>query len=94
MLAASASGTEPGTPLPGGRTLPLNADPVSNYVLANYNGPTLIDFRGTLDSNGKASATLDVSSVPLSPGTILHFAYTTESPTDLQSNPVAVEVIP
>jgi hypothetical protein len=93
FLLGSASGTEPGTPLPGGGTLPLNADGVSNYIRANYNGSTLIDFRGTLNPNGKATATLDVPSVPFPVGTILHFAYTTESPPDFQSNPVAVEVI-
>jgi hypothetical protein len=94
FLLGSASGTEPGTTLPGGGTLPLNADKVSKYILANYNGPTLLDFRDTLDANGRATATLDVSSVPLPAGTILHFGYTTENPPDFQSNPVAVEVIP
>jgi len=94
FLLGSASGTEPGELLPGGGTLPLNADKVSDYIQANYNGPTLLDFRGALDANGRATSTLDVSSVPFQAGTVLYFAYTTENPPDFQSNPVAVEVIP
>jgi aminopeptidase YwaD len=94
FLLASASGTEPGRPLPGGGTLPLNMDKVSRYVLDNYNGPMLIDFQGTFDAEGRATATLDVSSLPLPAGTVLNFAYTTQVPPDFQSNPVAVEVIP
>ena len=92
FLLGTASGTEPGTLLPGGATLPLNRDPVFNYIRANYNNAMLSNFRGTLDASGEAAATLSVPFVSFPVGTILHFAYTLERPFDYQSNAAAVEI--
>jgi len=93
FLLASASGTQPGTTLPGGATLPLNRDMVTDYIVRNYNSGMLIHFRGLLDGSGEAQARLAVPFVPLTAGSILHFAYTTENPYDFQSNAAAVEVL-
>ena len=76
----------------GGATLPLNRDPVFNYIRANYNNAMLSNFRGTLDASGEAAATLSVPFVSFPVGTILHFAYTLERPFDYQSNAAAVEI--
>ena len=94
FLLGSASGTSPGTVLPGGAVLPLNRDFVFDYILAHYNSAMLQDFRGTLDAAGEATALLRTGSAPLGVGTILNFAYTTESPYGFQSNPVPVEITP
>jgi hypothetical protein len=48
------SGTTPGTPLPGGLTLPLNNDRYLEYTTAFVNGPILQNSQGTLDANGRA----------------------------------------
>lgn len=93
FLLASASGTEPGTLLPGGAVLPLNRDMVLDYVLSHYNGAMLIQFRGFLDGSGEAQARFNAPWIPLPAGSILHFAYTTEMPYDFQSNAAAVEVL-
>jgi len=95
LLAASKSGTAPGTNLPGGATIPLNRDAVTDYVLAHLNNWAFVDFWGTLDSSGEATATLNWP-YPLSMavGTILNFAYTTANPYDFQSNPVGIAVVP
>lgn len=95
LLAASKSGTTPGTILPGGATIPLNRDTVTDYVLAHLNNWAFVDFWGALDNNGQATATLNWP-YPLSMavGTILNFAYITANPYDFQSNPVGVAVVP
>jgi len=96
FMLGSMTGTYPGVVLPGGSILPLNMDPFFNYVLDYFNYSNLTNFRGWFDHNGKATAILDTqgSSVPLSVGTILNFAFTTEDPYDFQSNPVEIEIVP
>ena len=94
FLAGSATGTS-GIGLPGGGVLPLTWDNVTNYILNNYNNAMLVNFRGQLDPNGYAKATLEKSGpFPMAAGRTLFFAYTTENPYDLQSNPVGVVVVP
>jgi parallel beta-helix repeat protein len=97
LLLASASGTSPGTPLPGGMvTLPLNWDILTSYVMLYLNSPAFMDFMGALDGEGMGYAQFD-SLVPLSPayaGLTLSFAYALNTPWDAVSNPMNVEVIP
>lgn len=94
FLLASGSGIEPGMPVPGGGVLPLNRDRVTEYIFRNDGNPVFAGFRGTFDSQGTATATLDPHSVPFQVGQTLYFAYTTEAPFDLQSNPVSIEIVP
>jgi len=97
ILAASGSGTEPGTRLPGNLvTLPLNRDGITDRVLAAANGPSLVRFQGQLDGNGRATPIFD-SLGPLSAslaGTVVHFAYALSNPWDYASEAVAVEILP
>ncbi|KAA3605467.1 MAG: hypothetical protein DWQ01_19285 [Planctomycetota bacterium] len=96
-LLASMSGTEPGTPLPGGQsTLPLNHDALGDWFLANLNGPALQNFAGNLDASGGAAATLDTLG-PLAPsyiGQTVHFAFALRNPWDFASNPMALLILP
>jgi hypothetical protein len=101
ILLGSASGTEPGIPLPGGMvTLPLVWDQFTDLVLAMGNTLVFQQFRGSLDSMGQSTATLD-SGGALPPGLVglkLYFAYTLYSPPwnycDFVSNPVMIEIVP
>ncbi len=94
FLLGTKSGTEPGTTLPGGNTLPLNNDVVLQYIVSHYNNAIFPNFRGTLDAGGGAAAAFNApASLPLALGTIMNFAYTTENPYDYQSNPVSVEIV-
>ena len=94
-LLGSVSGTSPGTPLPGGKVLPLNWDPLTAYTLVYANTEPLTGFMGTLDGSGQAYAELGLYSVSLVKyiGTKLYFAYTLYDPFDLVSNPVEVEIV-
>lgn len=98
FLFASASGTAPGTPLPDGKTLPLNWDAVTSFVV-NYGYPNnmvFTDFYGTLDLLGKSTAKLNTNG-PFSntSGYVLSFSYALlGKPWDYVSNPVNVEVVP
>lgn len=96
LLLGSASGTVPGTPLPGGLvTLPLNRDSVMNTMLWFINAPIFADCLGTLAADGTASATLNVP--PLPPGAsgqALSFAYALVYPWDFASNAVTLLIVP
>jgi len=94
FLEGSMTGTS-GINLPGGGILPLTWDNVTTYILNNYNNAMLVNFRGQFDANGQAKATLVKDGpFPIAVGRVLFFAYTTENPYDLQSNPVGVMVVP
>ncbi|MFH1998533.1 MAG: M28 family peptidase [Planctomycetota bacterium] len=96
ILLAGASGTNPGTALPGGlATLPLNMDAVTDLVLQNLNTPIFADFMGVLDVNGSASAQLDTFG-PLPSSTLgieLVFAFACNNPWNYVSNPTFVEIV-
>lgn len=97
VLLGTASGTAPGTVLPGGGVLPLNQDLVFNYIRTHLASPMFADFQGMLDAAGQATAALDsMGPVPgvLPPGSTLHFAFTTVGPFDFQSEAVAVQIVP
>lgn len=97
ILVGGASGTHPGTPLPGGlATLPLNRDFVTNFILAHINGLQFIDFQRNLDPTGFSKARLDTTGpIPaILVGSTLHFAFATRLPYDFASSPVAVVVSP
>jgi hypothetical protein len=96
MLFGSVTGTDPGTPLPGGQViLPLNWDDFTNGIIYLTNTNHCKDFFGTLNAQGLAAAQLN--SYPLPPGTagiIMHFAYVLDAPYDFASNPVGIEIVP
>jgi hypothetical protein len=96
LILGTASGTEPGYPLPGGLvTLPLNWDPITDVFLILVNTPVFPGFMATLSGSGTASAAIHAPALPpTSIGVILHFAYTMNNPFDYVSNGAAVEITP
>jgi hypothetical protein len=97
FILGSVTGTEPGTPLPGGlTTLPLNWDAFTNLVMSLWNSPIFHEFMGQLDPSGRAAALFDTLG-PLpggSAGLVLYYAYTLHQPFDFVSNPVEITIVP
>jgi hypothetical protein len=96
LLLGSLSGTSPGFPLPGGATLPLNWDYFTDIILLLLNTAVCQNFMGSLDGTGQAVATLNAPG-PLDSmliGETAHFAFTTGSPFDFQSNAIPVTFDP
>lgn len=90
-LFATSTGYVPGTPLPGGLTLPINWDWFTQIIidLAISGSPLTNNFLGTLDNDGYATAELTVPGhwlllMDLSVG----FAWCTYQPSDFVSNAV------
>jgi len=98
LLLGSVTGIDPGTPLPGGLTiLPLNWDVFTNLVLSFLNSPVFVDFLGTLDHLGNATARLEIpeqlTGIPAYPFA-MYYACCCTSPFDFVSNPNRVEIVP
>lgn len=94
FLLGSDTGAAPGIQLPGGLILPINRGPLANYIRGNSNSSAFQGFSGTLDSNGRAVAVMDLSGLtPWSPGLSLDFAFTCMSPFDFVSNSIQVHVL-
>lgn len=95
LIVGTLSGTAPGTPLPGGTTLPLNLDGFSTALINLTGSPFVVGFLGTVDDVGQASAQLDTISAlpPAFVGLKMHFAFTTFVPFGLVSNAVEIEVV-
>ena len=101
LLLGSLSGTEPGFPIDG-LVLPLNADAYTVSTLIAPNAPPLAGSFGTLNAQGKASAsfTLAPGLPPTLIGLTLHHAYVVLEllPSLLQvafaSDPVPLALVP
>lgn len=95
LIFTSITGTEPGTPLPGGMVLPINWDVLTNLGLKIVNSPIFSNFLGVLDLKGKAVATFNTFG-PLPAGSfgVLSFAYGLGDPWDYVSNAASVEIVP
>lgn len=97
LLLGSVSGTVPGIPLPGGMaTLPLNWDVFTSIVVSLVNTPMFSNFMGTLDSEGKATATWNTFG-PLptgSAGITTYYAYALNMPWNFASNFVEIKIVP
>ena len=96
LLLGSISGTNPGTPLPGGSvTLPLNWDIFTNIVVDLINTPIFSNFMGKLNGTGSANAIFDtLAPISGTAGLTMHFAFALNNPWDFVSNPVGIEIVP
>jgi hypothetical protein len=95
ILLGSVSGSEPGTPLPGGKViLPLNWDSFTDVMIKLLNGPVFKDFMGSLDGQGCGEAEIDLSPVPAGAGLTLYFAYGLNNYWDFTSLPVVIKLLP
>jgi hypothetical protein len=75
LVIGSVSGTRPGTPFPGGPTIPLNIDSWLNISLAFANSAIYTNTLGLLDAQGKASASFNLPpGLPGAAGTLIHHA--------------------
>lgn len=73
----------------------LGDDVLTNVVLAYVNTPIFVDFLGSLDADGKASAQLNAGQVNLgSVGVFMNYAYCLAGPYDYASNAVEIEIMP
>lgn len=91
VILGGVSGYSPGWNF-GKAVLPVNRDPVTDFILANLSSPLLVDFVGTLNAQGKADAQLNMP--PLNPGIgnfTLYLAYLLMSPYDYASNHVEID---
>jgi hypothetical protein len=97
QVLGSASGTSPGIPV-GGFTLPLNPDPLFFLSLNFPNQGLLGNTFGTLDANGKATATITIPPLPPSAaGQTFHMAYAVANASfiiQMVSNPFSLTLIP
>jgi hypothetical protein len=96
LILGGASGTDPGTLLPGGlATIPINWDWFTDLELSLINiSPIFTDFLGVLGYPGKASSQLIAPALPpVAVGVVMHYAYCCNNPFDYVSNPVEVEVV-
>lgn len=94
-LVGTFSGTEPGTPLPGGMAvLPIHWDIFTDIMLGLINTPVFTDFTGTMDVQGQAFATLNAPPLPTALGHVMTYAYALKGPWDFASNHCHVEFVP
>ena len=95
FLFSSVTGSDPGTPLPGGRvTLPINWDAFTNVAISLANSSFFVNFMGTLDASGKSTASLVLPAMPGFAGITMTFAYALKAPWDFASNPMGIEIVP
>jgi len=95
LLMGSVSGTSPGTPLPGGLTLPVNWDLFSNLIFSLLNTPFYSNFFGVMDMEGHSVAQVNLPGLmPSAIGVVMYFAYCTGNPFDFVSNPIELTIVP
>jgi hypothetical protein len=96
IVGASFSGTSPGTPLPGGKILPLNWDWLTDFVFNNPSSPIFQDFRGALDGQGTATAALNVAGPGATAfiGQTMNIALTLVPGFDVVSNAISIDIEP
>jgi hypothetical protein len=93
VMLGGFSGTSPGTPLPGGATLPLNWDFYTDFVANYLNAPVFTNFVSTLDSSGRTTATLNMIPLPSGLGLTFFHAGTVFAPWDWTTNPIGIEIV-
>jgi C1A family cysteine protease len=95
-VGAGLSGAFPGTPLPGGKNLPVNWDWLTTFMLNNPSSPVFPNCRGNLDSQGEAVGGFVLPGPGASGfvGQTLTFAFALTGSFDFVSNPVFIEITP
>jgi hypothetical protein len=90
-ILGSFSGTVPGTPLPGGLTLPLNWDWFTDFTVTWANSALFPGFRGVLDAAGKANAAINCPPVGGAAGVRMYYAACTYNPFTFVSQPIPID---
>jgi len=95
ILIGTATGHEPGTPLPGGNVvLPINWSPATDLILSLVNSSLFSNFMGTLNASGVASPRMTLGALPGLAGLHLTFAGALKGPWDYVTNPLYIEITP
>jgi hypothetical protein len=94
LILVGASGTDPGTKLPGGKELPLKWDPLTDLALQLVNTPVLSNFYAQLDTMGDAMAYMNLPPVPGAAGVEMVFVFALNNPWDFVSNPWRIDILP
>lgn len=94
-VVGSITGTNPGWPV-GSVVIPCNFDSFTLIVINLWNTPLFVNFQSSLNTQGRAVATLDYSGTldPSAVGTVLYFAHVLAAPFDKTSNAVEVSIVP
>lgn len=93
-IFGSVTGTSPGISL-GGVGIPLNVDPYTDITVGSALPPVYVNFKGSLDSSGEATAAINVPALPSVAGVTLHHAYLVYDAAGvfhLASNPVPLRL--
>ncbi|HYC76056.1 MAG TPA: hypothetical protein VEI02_00380, partial [Planctomycetota bacterium] len=93
ILAASASGTVPGTPV-GSVVVPLNIDFLTLTVLQYANTPLFDGVVGTTGLFGEATATINLPALNVVGPVATDWAFLLLSPEDFASNPAPIILTP
>ncbi|MBU0756125.1 MAG: hypothetical protein KJ645_13360, partial [Planctomycetes bacterium] len=59
LILGSLTGSQPGYTLPSGKTIPINWDAMTDFIMTALNSPFFVDFLSTLDAGGSSHATMD-----------------------------------
>jgi len=96
IILGTASGTSPGTQLPGGMvTIPINFDYFTKIQLALIGSPAFVNFLGKLDSLGQGKAQFNTDRISSTyVGMVLNFAYALNKPWNYVSNPIGIVIDP
>jgi hypothetical protein len=96
ILGLGLSGSAPGTTLPGGLVLPINWDWLTALVVNNPGFPPFQNFHGSLDSQGEATAVLNIPGPGAMPyvGSTLTVAFAVTAPYDFVSNAISISIEP
>ncbi|MFH2001160.1 MAG: hypothetical protein ABIK28_15875, partial [Planctomycetota bacterium] len=94
-VVGSVTGTNPGWPV-GSVVIPINYDIFTEVVIGFWNIAPFVNFQSTLDTQGRAMATLDYSGTldPGAVGAVMNYAFVLAGPFDTASNAVAVPIVP
>jgi hypothetical protein len=95
-IVGGLSGSSPGTPLPGGKTLPVNWDWMTSFILANPSSPVFVNFAGNLDGQGEAVGAFVLAGPGATAfvGQTITFAFALTGTFDFVSNPMYIEIEP
>jgi len=86
-VMAASLGVRPGIPLPDGRTIPLNIDPI---LLLSLSTPAIFqNFQSVLDPSGHATANVNIPAILALTGVRLYFAGVVIDP----SSPSGIRVV-
>ncbi len=93
-LVPTISGTSPGTWLPGNIYFPINLDFTSSWPFQVATAPFFPGFYGVFDSQGNATASINVPATAGQPPFTAHYAFILDYPWEFFSSPIQIDFLP